>query len=362
MKYMLRRCKICNEEKIISKYIGVCLDCIRNKPEKSLKIIENVHIESRKAFNLPLKKKGEKGIKCKICVHECVIPEGDYGFCGLRKNEKGKLISYEGILEYYYDPLPTNCVAESWCAATGSGYPRYSYKDGIEYGYKNLAVFYGACSYNCLFCQNWTFKELTVRKKPRFSPEELASKVDEKTACICYFGGDPSVQIVHAIKTSKIALENNRGRILRICFESNGTLNKNLLKKAAELSYESGGTIKFDLKAFDENLHYALTYTTNKRTFENFQFLAENFWRREPPSLVASTLLVPGYVDEKEVENIAKFISSLNDEIPYALLAFYPHFYMKDLPTTSKEHAFKCYKIAKKYLKNVRLGNVHLLS
>jgi pyruvate formate lyase activating enzyme len=78
--------------------------------------------------------------------------------------------------------------------------------------------------------------------------------------------------------------------------------------------------------------------------------------------LIASTLLVPGYVDEPEVERIAKFIAGLNPEIPYRLLAFYPHFYLKDLPTTSRSHAIRCQAVAKGVgLRHVHIGNVHLL-
>jgi len=79
------------------------------------------------------------------------------------------------------------------------------------------------------------------------------------------------------------------------------------------------------------------------------------------PMLTATTLLVPGYVDKIEIENIAKFIASLNPEIPYSLLAFFPAFQMIDLPITPRDWAFECLKIAKKYLKNVNLGNIHLL-
>ncbi len=69
-----------------------------------------------------------------------------------------------------------------------------------------------------------------------------------------------------------------------------------------------------------------------------------------------------GYVDEQEVENIAEFIASLDKNIPYSLLAFHPHFYMDDLPTTSRNHAFRCLDIARKAgLKRVRIGNIHLL-
>jgi len=83
----------------------------------------------------------------------------------------------------------------------------------------------------------------------------------------------------------------------------------------------------------------------------------------DPPLLIASTLLVPGYVDESEVPAIARFIAGLNPRIPYSLLAFYPQFYLDDLPTTSRSHAHRCLSIAEKAgLKNVHVGNVHLLA
>jgi len=76
---------------------------------------------------------------------------------------------------------------------------------------------------------------------------------------------------------------------------------------------------------------------------------------------MASTLLVPGYVTVEEVEQIARFISDINPEIPYSLLAFYPSFRMTDLPPTSKAQASECYQIAKKYLNRVNVGNLHIL-
>jgi pyruvate formate lyase activating enzyme len=102
---------------------------------------------------------------------------------------------------------------------------------------------------------------------------------------------------------------------------------------------------------------------TNRKTIENFQALASLTKQRpNPPLLIASTLLVPGYVDEPEVAEIARFISELNPEIPYSLLAFYPQFYLSDLPTTSQSHALRCRAAAEKAgLRNVHVGNVHLL-
>jgi pyruvate formate lyase activating enzyme len=195
------------------------------------------------------------------------------------------------------------------------------------------------------------------------SAKELARAADESTTCICYFGGDPTPQILHALKTSKLSLEKASNRILRICWETNGSVREPFLTMMAEVSLRSGGCIKFDLKAWHEDLHYALCGVTNRQTLENFKTLSKWMLKRpEPPFLIASTLLVPGYVDEHEVDAIARYIAHLDPEIPYSLLAFYPHFYLQDLPTTSRSHALRCKEIAEQQgLHRVHIGNLHLL-
>jgi pyruvate formate lyase activating enzyme len=289
------------------------------------------------------------------------------GYCGLRKNTGGKItgVSAEkGKLSWYHDHLPTNCVGDWVCpGGTGAGYPEYAYCVGPERGYRNLAAFFQACSFNCLYCQNWHFKNDTL--KPRMkSIHQFITAIDEKTSCICYFGGDPTPQLPFALKASKLSIDNNKGRILRVCWETNGSMNGNLLNKVMETALNSGGLVKFDLKAWDENLHIALTGSTNKRTLENFvragKFISQ---RPVPPPLIANTLLVPGYIDEKEIRAIAKFIASINPDIPYSLLGFHPQFYMSDMPLTSKSLAHRCLRAAQQAgLNKVRIGNIHLLT
>jgi len=362
-------CNLCGRTSyLVSQALQICGNCIRTHPEKALPYARKIHIESKAALGLPFEPpRDPMGVECGICAHKCRIPPGEKGYCGLRENKEGELVHLagtpdKGIVHCYYDPLPTNCVAMEFCAG-GVGSQRFSHSnEGPEYGYKNLAVFYGACSYDCLFCQNYQFREQTMHLKPTMSARELAECVDRTTSCICFFGGDPSPQMPHAVAASRIAIEENKG-ILRICWETNGNMSSGFLKQAAELSMSSGGTIKFDIKAWDENLNIALCGVSNKPTLKNFEWLAEYGKQcREYSFLIASTLLVPGYVDAVEVGNIARFISDLDEEIPYNLLAFYPQFFMNDMPTTPILHAQECMKAAQAYLKNVRIGNVHLLA
>ncbi len=361
-------CKRCGlESNTISDAIGFCIDCIREHFSEVWPDIEQVHRKSRQLFNLPeVPPRDQDGILCDLCHNKCMIGEGKTGYCGIRKVENGKIRGgrpHEGNFYHYNDPLPTNCVGSFACpAGTGAGYPKYARTLGPEYGFENLAVYYNACSFNCLYCQNFRFKEYTFSAE-RTTAKQLADAVSKKTSCICYFGGDPSPQILHAIKSAKLATENAGGKPLRICWETNGAMSPKYLTKIAELSLKSGGCIKFDLKAWHEGLHMALCGVSNKQTLENFRELAKLIPKRpQPPLLIASTLLIPGYVDYKEVEAIAKFIASINPHIPYSLLAYYPHFMLEDLPKTSKNHALVCKKIAEDAgLTWVHVGNEHLL-
>jgi pyruvate formate lyase activating enzyme len=349
------------------------LCCIREKPEEALRITDKVHAESRGVFGLPPKPpRNSDGISCGVCSNDCKIGSGEKGFCGLVFNSSGRLVrmggtAEKGILHWYYDPLPTNCVAWWFCpGCTGAGYPKFAYKRGAETGYENLAVFYGACSFDCLYCQNWHYRNLAAKLGPVMSAESLAAEADSHVSCICFFGGDPSVQMPHALKASQMAFERagDEERIMRICWETNGYWKRELALKAAELSYISGGNIKFDLKTWNETLTKTLCGVSNAPTLKSFKMIGEKYFKKrsEVPILTASTLLVPGYVDVEEVRGLASFIAEIDFRIPYTLLAFYPQYVMTDLPTTSRDLAHQCRDVAKEYLENVKIGNIHLLS
>jgi pyruvate formate lyase activating enzyme len=250
-------------------------------------------------------------------------------------------------LYWYRDPLPTNCVADWVCE--GSQHP----------GSHNLAVFYASCTAKCLFCQNWHFREASPIRCKTISAAELASAVNPRTFCVCFLGGDPASQMPHALAAAKLLAE----RGVRVCWETNGMMHPRLLDAALQYSLRTGGCIRFDLKAFDEELSLALTGVSNQRTLENFARAARHFDEQlGPPLVMASTLLVPGYVEADQVGKIANFIAAINVRIPYSLLAFAPNFYFHDLPCTSEIHAREAVAAARAAgLVNVRIGNRHLL-
>ena len=350
------RCAICGERKA-SATLHVCADCIRRG--KGMEYIEEAHAKIRAAYKLvssPPKTKG--GITCGLCANECKMGEGERGYCGLRANINGRLVSSvpEGyaLMHVYYDPLPTNCCAAWFCPGSSQS------------GKVNVAVFFYGCNFNCIFCQNETHKNLAAARA--MSEYDFVSAVlrRENAYCICYFGGSPEPQLPFAIHATRRILE-ERERDLRICWEWNGCGSTRLVRQAAELSLASGGIVKFDLKAFNPNLSLALSGVPNERAYENFKLIADEFFAvsasaSSTPVLTATTLLVPFYVDAQEVENIARFIADIDPRIPYSLLVFHPAFYMRDMPVTPREQVLRCYEAAKRHLKYVNIGNKHLLS
>lgn len=330
--------------------------------------LRNIHARSREDFSLPGRPPQQSdGLLCSLCRNKCRIKVGRRGYCGVRHNEGGVLkggTAKGAIVSWYCDPLPTNCVADWVCpGGTGAGFPKWAYRNGAEQGYLNLAVFYQACTFDCFFCQNWHYRYQTLTGKTR-NADELAAGVTPDTSCICFFGGDPTCQLPHALETAKRARRQHSGKILRICWETNGSMSGRLLDKIMDVSLETGGCVKFDLKAWNENIHFALCGFNNRQTLANFSRAAKRIAERpQPPPLVASTLLVPGYIDAEEVKEIAGFIAALNPHIPYALLGFHGDFLMKDLPATSRQEADAALAAAESAgLKNVRLGNIHLFS
>lgn len=362
----------------ISGKIGICKTCLKRVFDEGL--VREIHSPFRTSLNLPPEPSSEEGVKCNVCVNECVISLNHHGYCGIRVNHDNAIRSVAGqgkLLAYIYlDPIPTNCVSIEFCpATTGAGYPEYSVSPNGDAGYYNLAVFLYGCNLDCLFCQNiehkLIFRSYEKIQKSIVNRDEfirLANRDD--VTCICYFGGDPTPHILELLPMSNyiVRASKEKRKVKRICWETNGLMNPALMRAAGRLSLTSGGIVKIDWKAWDAKVYSALTGINGEKALrrlkENTELLAKMSRERpEIPLLTVSTLLVPGYVDEEEVGSIAAFLASLDENIPYVLLAFYPHHLMADMPKTSYTHAQRCYREAKKAgLKKVSLGNIWLLS
>ena len=74
----MARCQLCGiTSPEISKAFGVCLICIRRRPQYALEMAADAHRTSRAEFGLPpVPPDDPDGILCNLCVNACKIGKG----------------------------------------------------------------------------------------------------------------------------------------------------------------------------------------------------------------------------------------------------------------------------------------------
>jgi pyruvate-formate lyase-activating enzyme len=117
---------------------------------------------------------------------------------------------------------------------------------------------------------------------------------------------------------------------------------------------EAGLTeVMFDLKVWDEKLHEWYTGYSNKRIVENIR----NAYGKV--KLVVNTVYIPGIVDEREIEEIARFLSEIEDkeEIDYRINRFRAELsHEKIARNPYPEEIERAYSIVATYMKSSVIG------
>jgi pyruvate-formate lyase-activating enzyme len=109
-----------------------------------------------------------------------------------------------------------------------------------------------------------------------------------------------------------------------------------------------------DIKAYDDRIHRRLTGCSNERILRLPQEIRERGFVLEVLSL-----FIPGWVESDQIERIARILVDVDPQIPYTILAFFPEYQLKDVPSPHLKQMLGAYERVKSLgLKNVRLGNI----
>ncbi|MDO5575706.1 MAG: AmmeMemoRadiSam system radical SAM enzyme [Fibrobacter sp.] len=276
-------------------------------------------------------------IKCELCAHGCVIENGRLGFCKVRKNIDGKLYSlnYQKLIAKSIDPIEKK--------------PLYHFLPGTE----SFSIALPGCNFRCKFCQNWHISQVDdIEKLGRFCSDETPYNIVDQALrlnckSISFTYTEPTVFFEYAYRTAKIAKQKG----LYTVFVTNGFMSP----KAVELISPYLDACNVDLKSFSDDFYRENCSAKLEPVLDCIKRL-----NREEVWVEITTLFIPGKNDsEREIEQIAKFISELDINIPWHISRFFPNYKFSDLEITSDSTIKTALRIASDYgLKYVYPGNV----
>lgn len=131
-------------------------------------------------------------IVCDLCPHACRIAEGGHGLCRVREARGGQLIAagYGRVSSLQMDPIEKK--------------PLYHFHPGREI----LSVGGWGCNLRCVFCQNWSISQRTVRDSACLPPAELVRQArDMGSVGIAYTYNEPLIGIEYVLDCAKLARE-----------------------------------------------------------------------------------------------------------------------------------------------------------
>ncbi|HHY91408.1 MAG TPA: AmmeMemoRadiSam system radical SAM enzyme [Clostridiales bacterium] len=269
-------------------------------------------------------------VQCCLCPHGCRISDGEFGQCGVRKNEKGKLYSlnYGVITAYHLDPIEKK--------------PLYHFYPGSRI----FSIGSAGCNLKCRFCQNWEI----AHGQPsgiRMTAEEIVAiaKTQTQNIGIAYTYNEPSIWYEFVYETAVLAHQEGLKNVL----VTNGFIQKEPLKQL--LPYIDAMNI--DLKAFQDSFYREICGGRMEPVKETIRIAAEQCH-------VEITTLLIGDLNgsAEEVERLSRWIAEIRPNIPLHLTRYFPAYQMTAPPTPA--HVLTAaQKEAKKHLQYVYIGNVH---
>lgn len=270
---------------------------------------------------------------CQVCMHHCKLRPGQWGVCRARKNEEGEIVckSYGQVSSLALDPIEKKPLNRF--------YP----------GSRILSVGSFGCNLRCPFCQNNEISMVSpeMSEDHYLSPTELADIAlqcrEKGNIGVAFTYNEPLVGWEYVLDTARLVKEAGMKNVM----VTNGTASPEILEKL--LPYIDGMNI--DLKGFSEEYYRKLGGSLT---------VVKEFIKRAAADchVELTTLIVPGENDSiSEMEEEARWIASIDREIPLHVSRFFPRYKMQDRPATEVENVYALADAAGKYLKYVYTGN-----
>lgn len=279
-------------------------------------------------------KHNDGSVTCNVCYHRCKIKLGDRGFCAVRENQAGVLVSlnYGKTVASHIDPIEKK--------------PLFHFKQG-SYTYSLASV---GCNMRCAWCQNGE-----ISQRPTIDQDIIGQDISPKTHVsralkhnvdsIAYTYSEPTIFIEYALDIMKLAHQKG----LKNIWVSNGYMTK----EALDVIMPYLDAINVDYKGANDSVMIKTTAAKSSVVLDSIAYLHAHDVHVE-----VTTLVVPTVNDTlDELKSIAKTIKSrLGEDTPWHISRFFPAWKMKNQSPTN----IQLMKAAADYAKSIGLKHVHL--
>ena len=222
----------------------------------------------------------------------------------------------------------------------------------FQSGKKILSIGGFGCNLRCPFCQNYqiSIKYSGISRDAQYFLPAQIVELAEKTAIdgnigLAYTYNEPLINYEYLYDCA--ALIHKAGMCNVIV--SNGFINPEPLEKLLPFV----DAMNIDLKAFSDESYKKLGAGTG-----GLSAVKEAIMLAHKHCHVEITTLVIPKENEDEIAPLCEWLASIDDEIPLHLNRFFPRFLYSHKTPTPPETLHKLSEIARKYLKNVFVGNV----
>ena len=265
----------------------------------------------------------DNALKCEVCPRECILKDGQKGFCNIRQNLNGNitLTSYGYTTGLAIDPIEKKPL-----------YHFYPSSKVLSFGTLG-------CNMGCMFCQNWHMsksKEDTaiLQKVEPSEIAQIAKEYDCKSIAFTY--NDPVIFLEYAIDTAKEAHKLGINTVAVTAGYINPEARKDL--------FEHIDATNVDLKSFNEKFYQKHCLASLEPVLDTLKYIKQ----KTDTWLEITTLLIEGENDsDEEIKKECEWIkNNLGTTTPIHFSAFHPSYKFMNYPSTKTKTLLKAYDIA----------------
>jgi pyruvate formate lyase activating enzyme len=203
---------------------------------------------------------------------------------------------------------------------------------------ESYTVFMAGCNFKCLNCQNWSISQFPDNGMAVDGPmeaEELAlesiralqSSAGKRMGAdrIFFSGGEPTIHLPYIERV--VAAARSVRPSCRINFDTNGFMTEASLRRVLRFTT----SITFDIKAFNDDTHRAITGAPVSPVLRNAEILA----REAPDKIWEFRIVVIPQVNEEEIGPICSLLGGISEDLPICFLSFRPNYVLDEHPGAS---------------------------